>query len=64
MKRAYHRTRLSPRLQAAITNRAALAEHVSNEGSLASFARAHDLTERGVQKMWADIRAGLGAQAV
>lgn len=64
MSRKYTLRRLSPRLQAAQANRAALAEHVSNEGSLASFARAHDLTERGVQKMWADIRRQVGAQAV
>jgi len=64
MKRGYTIRTLSPRMRAAIASRAALAEHMANEGSLAGFARAHDLTERGVQKMWATIRAELGAQAV
>lgn len=64
MKRGYTLRVMSPRMRAAIASRAALAEHMANEGSLAGFARAQDLTERGAQKMWATIRAELGSQAI
>lgn len=40
-----------------------LAEYVAEGGSIWAWSKVEGMSYRGAQKLWADIRAGLGAQA-
>jgi hypothetical protein len=44
--------------------KASLAEHVANEGSARSWAASNGLSQSYASKIWREICADLGAQAV
>ncbi len=55
---------LTARAMASAAARDDLAEHVSEGGSIAAYARLTGMSTRGVEKMWKRIRDDMGAQAI
>lgn len=64
MTRGYHFRGTTARMLAAAALRDDLAEHIAKGGTIAGYARATGMTERGAQKAWKAVRDALGAQAV